>query len=279
MDSVIKNMVKSGRLPGAFIFEGSPDMTDSFADILAKAVVCADFEYKKAHGLSCGVCSSCRKSGGGTHPDIIITEPESDGARSFHIDKVRGITGGLYLSPNESDKKVYIIRDMQNMTQQGQNALLKSIEEPPPFVIFIITAVNLDLLLETVKSRAVKFSVGDDSARAQDNNGEIIKNILGKNTDRLAACRDMLKNTEKPGILNFYHNLENAARDILIAKVFADDLSGARFLYLDNPESYAGDYSVKKLFELCGKIQGFKSDLEHNANTRLNISAFFSAIV
>lgn len=284
--NTIKNMIKSDKLPGAFIFEGSPEVTGVAADNLAKAAVCFDLNYKKNNGEACGVCDSCRKADKNIHPDIIIAESEGENAQSFHIEKVREITENLYLSPNESDKKVYIIKDMQNMTQQGQNALLKSLEEPPPFVIFIITTENIDLLLETVKSRAVKFKLECEHKPADKNTyGVIIENILGKNTDKLAVYQDMLKNLEKSGksgVLNFYYNLENAARDILIAKIFADDLSGVRFLYfnkVDNLENYAKNYSVKKILELCGKIQEFKSDLEYNVNTRLNISSFFSAII
>ena len=283
---IIKNMIKSDRIPGAFIFEGSPEITGVFADMLAKSAVCSDLDYKKDNGEACGVCEACRKALRKIHPDIIIAEPDGDGAQSFHIEKVREIIDGLYLSPNESDKKIYIIKDMQNMTPQGQNALLKSLEEPPPFAIFIITAANLDLLLETVRSRAVKFNLWDGALDApQDNCGEIIKNILGRNPDKLSVYQDIIKNLEKSGksgVLNFYYNLENAARDILIVKIFSDNLSGARLLYFNNPEileKYAGNYSVKKILELCGKIQEYKSDLEYNANTRLNLSSFFSAII
>ena len=285
---ILKNMIKSGRIPGTFLFEGPPGITGVFADMLAKAAVCSDLEYKKESGEACGACFSCVKASRNIHPDIIISEPENDGARSFHIKKVREeIIDGLYLSPNESSKKIYIIKDMQNMGHEGQNALLKSLEEPPSFAMFIITAASLDLILETVKSRAVKFNLtGGAPDFPRDNHGEIIKNILGRNSDKLAVYQDIIKNLEKtgkPGILNFYYNLENAARDVLIIKVFSDNLDGARFLYFSENtellEKYAGDYSVKKILELCGKIREYKSDLEYNANTRLNLSSFFSAII
>ena len=288
--SIIKNMIKTGRLPGAFIFEGAPEITGIFADNLAMAAVCSDAGYKKDTGEGCGVCGGCRKAGKNIHPDIITAEPESDGAQSFHIDKAREIIDGLYLSPNESDKKIYIIKNMQNMTPQGQNALLKSFEEPPPFVLFIITAANLDLVFETVKSRAVKFKLEyETAANDKDTYAEIINNILGKNQNKLAVYQEMIKTLDKSGksgILGFYRDLENAVRDILAAKIFADGLNGldaARFVYFNGvPEAagkYAETYSVKKIFELYEKIQEYKSDLEFNANTRLNLSAFFCALI
>ena len=84
--NIIKNMIKSEKFPGTFLFEGMPEITDVFADILAKAAVCRDLDYKKENGEACGVCEACRKAGKNIHPDIIIAEPESDGAQSFHID-------------------------------------------------------------------------------------------------------------------------------------------------------------------------------------------------
>ena len=280
---IIKSMVKSGELPGAFIFDGPPELTGAAARSLARAIACGDLDYKQDNGEACGVCGACIKSGRDMHPDIIVAEPEGNGAQSFHVDKVREIIGGLYLSPNEGSKKIYIIKGMQGMTQQGQNALLKSLEEPPPFAVFIITAESLDLILETVKSRAAKFSLRDDGAAggAPDRHEPIIKNILGKSPDRLAVYQDMLKSLDKSGALDFYYNLENAARDVLVAKIFSGDMGGARFLYFDSPEilkKYAGDYSANKILELCAKIREYKSDLEHNANMRLNLSSFFSEI-
>jgi len=294
-ETKIGDMIRTNRLPGAFIFEGAPEDTDVLAGNLARSVVCLDTHYKQLNGGACLACLSCLKAARGSHPDIITTESEGDGARSFHIAKVREIIDDLYLSPNESEKKVYIIRQMQNMTSQGQNALLKSLEEPPASAVFIITVTSLDLILETVQSRAVKFKA-EHAHNATDsyNNkneysetGEIIKNILAKSGGTLAAYQDMLKNIDKlgkPGILAFYSDLENAVRDVLAAKVFVNDLTAARFLYFKNIadfeilESCTKNYSAKKILDLSGKIRDFKSDLEYNANIRLNIASFFCAI-
>ena len=281
-NQVIKNMIKTGRIPGAFIFEGSPELAGSHADMLAKAAVCSDYKYKLEHGGACGACQACAKAAKNIHPDIIIAEPEGEGSQSFHIDKVRELIADLYLAPNESERKVYIIKDMHNMTPQGQNALLKSLEEPPVFVIFIITAQNLDLILETVKSRAVKFSLGEASD-SQDDYADIINNILGGTADKLALYQDIIKKLDKagkPGVINFYYKLENAVRDILAAKICSSDIE---LLYFNNKrellDNCAVSYSVKKILELYKKIGEHKSDLEYNANMRLNLSSFFSAII
>ena len=295
---IITDMIKSEKIPGAFIFEGEDSNTKNMiSDILAKAIVCQDYEYKKKSGEPCGICQSCVKAGKNIHPDIVVSEPAGDGALSFHIDKVRDIINGLYLSPNESDTKVYIIKDMQNMTAQGQNALLKSIEEPPPFVVFIITVTSGDLILETVKSRAVKFAVDSvnyagkakTTIKSPQNYNDLILDILAENPDRIEIYQKLLsKPPDKTEILNFYSNLENAIRDILVAKIFMRyenaDIKDFSFLYFTDSNSFeeikklTNFYSIKKIFNLSKKIHKYKADLDYNINIRLNITSFLSSL-
>jgi hypothetical protein len=286
-------MIKSNKIPAAFIFEGeNASVTSMFADNLARAVVCSDTRHKKEHGTACNACASCAKAVKSIHPDIIM--PESDGgALSFHIDKVRDIINGLYLSPNESDAKIYIIKDMQNMTPQGQNALLKSLEEPPPFVFFIITVNNSDLILETVKSRAVRFntdSAGDPAKKnAPRNYGGLILDILTENPDKAAVYQKLLSSvSDKSEVLNFYSHIENALRDILIAKIFMAEFAAANgapetlrpaFLYFGDFEDIkkmSNLYTAKKILDLSKKIHKYKADLDYNINIKLNLTSFFS---
>jgi len=304
---IITDMIKSDKIPGAFIFEGEKESGKTLiANVLAKAIVCQNTEHKKKFGDSCGVCSSCLKAEKNIHPDIIISEPDGDGNLSFHIDKVREIINGLYLSPNESETKVYIIEDMQNMTPQGQNALLKSIEEPPPFAVFIITVNNSDLILETVKSRAVRFamySVNDAKNSKKDAErqyNEIIYDILAENPDRLATYQNLLSKivdksgkTDKTDAADFYSCLENALRDIMTVKIFTQyedpenpenpDFPDISFLYFSGNDGFeqmkklANLCSMKKILNLSKKIHKYKADLDYNINIRLNLTSFFSS--
>jgi len=283
---IISEMIKSDKIPGAFIFEGEKSGgTDFISDILAKAIVCENAEHKKKFGESCGVCGACIKSGKGVHPDIIITEPDGEGSLSFHIDKVRDIINGLYLSPNESGRKVYIIKDMQNMTPQGQNALLKSLEEPPPFVVFIITVTSYDLILETVKSRAARFSLEytDKTIKKASVYGDLIFDILAENPDRLPVYQKLLaKNPEKAEIIQFYSCLENALRDIIVAKIFISrETPDVTFLYFgsfDEIKKLINLYPTKKILDFSKKVHEFKVDLDYNINIRLNIASFLSSL-
>ena len=295
-DKIIKDMIKSDKIPGAFIFEGEfGSGRDLIANILAKTIVCRDTENKKKTGEPCGICDACIKAGKNIHPDIIVPESDGEGALSFHIKEVREVIDGLYLTPNESDKKVYIIKNMQNMTPQGQNALLKSLEEPPPFAVFIITVTNSDLILETVKSRAVKFTVDSaDGATKKGSSaiyGDLIRDIISENPDKLSAYQKLiskgLEKSDKPEVLNFYSYLENALRDILIAKIFMPyenaDITDVSFLYftdinLEEVKKLANLHSTKKIFNLSKKINKYKADLDYNINIRLNLISFLSSL-
>ena len=293
---IIKEMIKSEKIPGAFMFEGEDEKNKKIiSEVLAKSIVCENTGYKKKNGEGCGTCGSCIRAEKFIHPDVIVSKSDGEGNLSFHIDKARDIISGLYLAPNESETKVYIIQDMQDMTPQAQNALLKSLEEPPPFAVFIITATDGGLLLETVKSRAVKFTLYSSKNEAAKKDlrsyEEPILAILEQKPDKLPTYQKLISKTfDKSGkgeILDFYSCLENALRDVLVAKISnAKDLS---FLYFGGHNAESGGdgekikklsdmYSVKKILNLSKTVHKYKTDLDYNINIRLNLSSFFSAV-
>ena len=289
----IKEMVKSGKVPGAFIFGG--EGREAISNALAKTIVCQNLEYKKSRGEACGICKSCQKADREIHPDIMVTSSESDAARSFHIDKIRDINEKLYFAPNESETKVNILLDIQNMTAEAQNALLKSLEEPPLFAVFIMTVSDFDLILETIKSRAVCFYATEKKAakKSLQAHESLIWDILAQTPEkRLPIYQTLIAKTlekaDKSDILNFYSCLENALRDVLVAKIFMpyenSDVPDIPFLYFGNGESLekirgiANIYSVKKILNLSKKIHEYKTDLEYNVNIRLNLTSFLSCI-
>lgn len=295
---IIKEMVKSNKIPGAFIFEDESGEAGGFcAEILAKTIVCQNTAYKKSFGEPCGVCAGCIKADKGIHPDIIAAKPDGEGSLSLHIDKVREMIDGLYFLPNEADIKVYIIRDMQNMTPQAQNALLKSIEEPPPFAVFIITVNNGDLILETVKSRAALFVLKNAGRHPKKKSpelyGEFFRDMLTNKSDKFSVYQKLfsalIEKPDKTEVFNFYCHTENALRDILMAKIFAlnktpgdSDMSGVPFLYFNGfgeINDLINLYSIKKILNLSKNIQKYKSDLDYNVNIKLNLTAFLSDLI
>ncbi|MCL1793980.1 MAG: hypothetical protein FWG34_08930 [Oscillospiraceae bacterium] len=286
---IIKEMIKTGKIPGAFIFEGeNGEEKKIISEVLAKSIVCQNSGHKNIFGEACGKCPSCAKAEKSIHPDIIVSKPEGEGSLSFHIEKAREIIEGLYLAPNDSDAKAYIIQDMQNMTPQAQNALLKSLEEPPPFAVFIITASSADLLLETVKSRAVRFALdskGSPATKSGRAYEEHIAEILAKKTDKLPAYQKLAsKIVGKPELIDFYSFLENALRDILIAKISNPEKSGEKdfpllyFQDLEIAKEAADAYTAEKILDLENTVRECKADLDYNVNMKLNLACFFGKL-
>lgn len=145
----------SGTLPHALLLEGpSGSGRRTLARLIAAAAVC-----RSDGDRPCGVCPACHKALRSIHPDI--TElGGSEEARSFHIDAVRALREEAYILPNEAPVRVFILCDVQAMTDQAQNALLKLLEEPPAHVRLLLTCENRSQLLETVRSRLFSVTLG-----------------------------------------------------------------------------------------------------------------------
>ena len=146
--------VFSGPLSHAYIVSGpSRDSVNALADTLAAALLC-----EGASDKPCGTCRHCRKSVRGIHPDI-ITVDRPEGKQEIQVDRIREIRADAVIMPNEASRKVYVIRSADTMNTAAQNALLKSLEEPPESAAFILAAENPSLLLPTVRSRCAHISL------------------------------------------------------------------------------------------------------------------------
>lgn len=150
----LSRLVDENRLPQAVVLEGESGCGKrTLARLVAAALVCT-----AAGGKPCGQCSECRKAFGSGHPDI-ITVSGGDSPRSFKIDTVRAMRSDVSIRPNEANHKVYILENAHNMGEPAQNALLKILEEPPPYAVFLLTCEYSGQLLPTVLSRAVVLSL------------------------------------------------------------------------------------------------------------------------
>lgn len=158
---------ESGRLCHAYLITGEQGLgKKTFARRMAAQILC-----KNREAAPCGECESCVKIEAGAHPDFI----PYDGAgakNSIHIAEVRAIRSDAFIRPNESEYKVYAVYDCDNMTIGAANALLKVLEEPPRYAVFLLTCKNPGSLPETIRSRCVEIPlapVGDgDCKRALD---------------------------------------------------------------------------------------------------------------
>ena len=115
----------------------------------------ADDRLPCCFGAGEELCPSCRKLLEGKSPDIYLIG--RDGKASIGIETVRNLKDTVYLAPIDGESKIYIIEDADTMTTQAQNALLLTLEEPPPYVLFLLLCTSADGLLETIRSRAPRF--------------------------------------------------------------------------------------------------------------------------
>ena len=158
VEKSILGALYSRRFPHAAILEGaSPEERMSLAKTIAAALVCTNAD------APCGVCPNCKKAASDSHADILIYSVE-DKPKAFKVDIVREIRSKAYIVPNEADRKVFILENSHTMGVEGQNAILKILEEPPAYVNFILLCSSKSGFLPTVLSRASVYNLGETSA-------------------------------------------------------------------------------------------------------------------
>ncbi len=195
----LSKLMESGRFPHALIIEGEEGIgKKTLAKDIACALVC------RGDDKPCGKCAQCKKAIGAIHPDISEYIPAGT-ANSFHVDTVRNIINDAYVQPNEADYKIYILANAHCMNQNAQNALLKILEEPPKYVVFILTTNSKSALLSTVLSRSVCVSLeGVDIERAA--------NYI------TSHCENVDYNTAKKTVETFNGNIGKAIDSLQDAK-------------------------------------------------------------
>ena len=167
----LTNAIEKNKIAHAYLFSG-PRGTGktSTAKILAKALNCT-------HGPTtdpCGTCEACRKITEGTSMDVL----EIDAASNRGIDEIRGLRETVGFLPVDGRYKVYIIDEVHMLTTEAFNALLKTLEEPPPHILFILATTEPHKIPATIHSRCQRYdfrriSASDIEARL----GEVIDHL------------------------------------------------------------------------------------------------------
>ncbi|MDD4980932.1 MAG: DNA polymerase III subunit gamma/tau [Candidatus Omnitrophica bacterium] len=148
--ATLKNAIQKNRLAHAYLFAGPRGVgKTSTARILAKALNCKNGPTIKP----CGTCPACAEITKGNSLDVI----EIDGASNRGIDEIRALRENVKFSPVQGKYKVYIIDEVHQITSEGFNALLKTLEEPPPFVKFIFATTHPHKVIPTILSRCQRL--------------------------------------------------------------------------------------------------------------------------
>lgn len=146
---ILKESVKKGNILHSYLFVGNEGIGKfHFAKEFAKMILCF---YKNG----CNQCKSCKEFDTDNHPDFLVVEPEGN---TIKVEQIRQMISKIIEKPIISDKKVYIVNDSDKMTEEAQNTLLKTLEEPPENIIIILIAEKEEKILSTIKSRCTKIT-------------------------------------------------------------------------------------------------------------------------
>jgi len=148
--TTLKNSIEQGRIAHAYLFSGPRGVgKTSAARILAKSLNCENGPTTSP----CGTCNSCKEIAAGNSLDVI----EIDGASNTSVNDVREIKDEVLFAPNSSRYKIYIIDEVHMLSNSAFNALLKTIEEPPPYIVFIFATTEIHKVPATIRSRCQQY--------------------------------------------------------------------------------------------------------------------------
>jgi len=202
--------IAGGTLPPSLLFAGPAGATKrQTALAVAQTLNCLDLrQATDASGQptadACGVCASCVRIQRGVHPDIVIVEPGDTGA--IKIDQIREVVERAAYRPFEGRRRVVVIDEADALMAPAQNALLKTLEEPPSLSVFILVTTRPDMLLPTVRSRCIRLLFTEPGTEGVDVEArEVAHHVLvhaSTTTDpgrRLEGAKELLAKTGQGG--------------------------------------------------------------------------------
>ena len=228
----LKNAIQSGKVSHSYLLSGE---AGSGKKMIARSFAAA-LQCEKGGAEACLVCDSCKKAIGNNHPDIIYVKHEKPNV--ITVDEVREqVIHDAIIRPYYSKYKIYIIPDAELLNVQAQNALLKTIEEPPEYVVIMLLVKNADVLLPTILSRCVRLDlkVVDDS---------VVKKYLMEHLH--------IPDYQAEVDASFAHGNIGKAKEAATSQEFSDMTEKALRLL-----KYSGEMEV---FELTEQIKSFASD-------------------
>jgi DNA polymerase-3 subunit delta' len=278
----LRAALRSGRLHHAYLITGSPGAgVGELASRFAEALLCpTDPE-------GCGVCSSCDRARRGLHPDLLRAGLDREaGNKEVKVEAIRDLCAALQLKASEGGRKVALLADADRLSASAQNALLKTLEEPPPGTVLILACEAEERLLTTVRSRcsriALRWPARDASFGA--GSGERREKLLARGVALL-----QVRGRPEAGLAaveiaeDFAEDRERATESLEVLAMFLRDLlariggTGPEYLLVPDTaaalDELAGKVSAAQALEGLDALRMATLAIEGNGAPRLQLEA------
>src|SRR6185295_3557448 len=232
--ALLARSVARDALPPSLIFSG-PDGADmrSTAIAVAQSLNCLEPVGKGDERDGCGKCAACTRIARGMHPDVIIVEPGDNG--SIKVDQIREVIERTGYRPFEGRRRAVIVDQADAMMAPAQNALLKTLEEPPPSSVFMLVTTRPDMLLATVRSRCpvLRFQSAGQATidtDAREIASDVLTQVAASEDPgrRMDAAKDLMAKTGAGGrsdreqLASHLHAMAALLRDVEVLATRAD---------------------------------------------------------
>lgn len=278
IEKTLKATLAAGRFPHAIILEGgSAQERMALGKKIAAALTCSE---SKADA-PCGECSHCIKNAADSHADVLLYSVE-DKPRAFKVDYVRDIRSKAFIIPNEADRKVFILENSHTMGVEGQNAILKILEEPPSYVNFILLCSSKSAFLPTVLSRATVYTVGEAENSDSDTDYEKTLEAASAVARSLTGIDDF-ETVKAAAVFEKDAKLLKSALPVM-QEIFAAALRTKHNAAEDScefgtlPVELASRLSGRALLDLCETVNSLMASISMNANHNLITTALCTSL-
>ncbi|MGH7198249.1 MAG: DNA polymerase III subunit delta' [Candidatus Omnitrophota bacterium] len=277
--SMLKGALENNRLPHGFLFlgpAGSGQMETAKA--LAKTLFCGSAKDQDP----CDVCVHCKQVDKGSHPDLMLLEPDGESA-TIKIEQIRDLIAKANLKPFQASCKVFVIHRAECMNDVSQNALLKTLEEPEGRSFFILISPHPDRLLETIRSRVqtLNFRPAETHEEWEPEEAALRNEVLSyaqrvMDAGKGGAAPDLSK-TDRRLVGRILDHLIGHLRDALVLKIGANDIL-RRAEDLPAKRALAERHGEDELGEAIEQIAEFREKILENINVRLAMGVLWESL-
>ena len=261
--------LSKSHLSHSYLISGSENL--ELAKTIASLILC-----RQEH-TGCGSCSSCLKLASGNHPDFMVVTPDGASIKNAQVEEFQEF---IFIRPFESKYKIVIFNEAHLMTERAQNRILKVLEEPPEYAVFIFMTKQMEIMLETVHSRCQILNANEDEGQVVnkilfEKALELVHGIEKQDAGRVLEFGAYIKQ-DKSQVTQFLTQLTTILRDIMIFReTHNNQLISAENLTILNYKEQLGKLSTnisrKKNIELIELIEEVDQRLKSNMNFDLTV--------